>query len=162
MNLVARVSGKPAYASVVLNDATHITLSDSNTMDVNVLPVDTGSTVGALNVPMASVPPDSGEKMPLVGEVRLVRDAMPGMPDEWAANSPPSGEIAMQRDDPLVASEAGVCGMVVAPKLTTLVPEYPAVQKMEPFTLMAARASVLVENVVVVSSTPLAYSTAIV
>ena len=68
----------------------------------------------------------------------------------------------MQRPDPLVASVAGVCGIDVAPKLTTLVPEYPAVQKMEPFTLMAARDSVLVENVVVVSSTPLAYNTAIV
>ena len=82
LNLVARVSGKPEKPSVVLNDATHMILGDSNTMDVNVLPVDTGSTVGAVNVPMASVPPDSGEKMPLVGEVRLVKEAIPGMPDE--------------------------------------------------------------------------------
>ena len=68
----------------------------------------------------------------------------------------------MQREDPLTASEAGVCGTEVAPKLTTLEPVYDAVQKMEPFTLMAMRVSVLGENVVVVSSTPLAYSTAIV
>ena len=104
LNLVARVNGKPARPSDVLYDATHITDDDSNTIDVNVVPFNEGNTVGALAVPMDNVLPDSGGNTPFT---RLVKEATPGIPDECAANRPPSGEMARHRAEPEVARNGG-------------------------------------------------------
>ena len=52
--------------------------------------------------------------------------------------------------------------MEVAPKVTICEPVTAAVQKYEPSTEIAARVSIFGEKEVVVSSTPLAYNTAIV
>ena len=99
-----------------MNDAIHMTVSDSKTMEVNVLPAGGAITVGALFAyPTENVPPERGEKYPLVKELRFVMDAMPADPDVVDANSPPSGEIARQRREPYTASDGGVCGMEEAP-----------------------------------------------
>ena len=112
LNLVARVSGKPESPSDVLYDATHITDDDSKTIDVNVVPVVAGNTVGALAVPMDSVLPDSGGNTPLT---KLVKEATPGIPDECAANSPPSGDMARHRAEPEVARNGGDIATEFAP-----------------------------------------------
>ena len=87
-------------------DDTHITLDDSNTTELNVHVAGDGYTVGALPaVPIEYVPPESGEKYPLVSVFRLVTDAMPAVPDDVATNSPPSGEIAIPRPEPVTARD---------------------------------------------------------
>ena len=106
-------------------------------------------------VPNASVPPVSGEKNPLVSEFSCATDIIPAGALVEATYSPPSGEMAMPRPDPDETSAPGTAEVTDVPYGTTRAPVYPDVQKMEPFTEMAARTSALGEKNVVVSSTPL-------
>ena len=142
---------------------THMTLADSNTAALNVHVVGEANTIGApvLAVPIENVPPESGEKKPFGGDTMLVTDEMPPVPgpDEVATNNPPSGEMARPLLDPAVAREVVPPD---CPSRTTCTPVYAAVQKMDPLTLIAARVSLPAANDVVVSSTPFAFSTAIV
>ena len=87
-------------------DDTHITLDDSNTTELNVHVAGDGYTVGALPaVPIEYVPPESGEKYPLVSVFRLVTDATPEVPVDVVINMPPSGEIATPRVEPATARD---------------------------------------------------------
>ena len=88
---------------VALTVDTHMTLADSNKIELNVIEVGDANTVGALPaVPIKNVPPDRGEKIPFVSVLRLVIEAMPGVLEEVDTNSPPSGEMARPRLDPEV------------------------------------------------------------
>ena len=116
--------------------------------------------MGALPAtPIEYVPPDKGEKNPLVSVFRLVTDAIPAVPDEVETNSPPSGEMAIPRSEPVTASEVTPPD---CPLFITCTPENVAAQIMELLTLIAARVSLPIVNEVVVSSTPFAFNNAIV
>ena len=141
--------------------AIHITLDDSKVRDVNVVPAGDAITVGAV-VPNASVPPVSGEKYPLVSEFSCATDTIPAGAVFVVTKSPPSGEMAMPRPDPVAASAPGTAAVTDVPYGTTRTAENPDVQKMEPFTEMAERTSAAGANSVVVSSTPLASTLSIV
>lgn len=91
-----------------MNEAIHMTVSDSNTIDVYVLPAGGAITVGAFAYPTENIPPERGEKKPFVREFRFVMDAMPADPDVVEANKPPSGEMARQRREPYTARDGGV------------------------------------------------------
>ena len=155
--LLARKNGRPEVAEYA---EIHITDADSKRTELNVQPAGDATTVRALlTLPTVNVPPDRGEKKPFVSEFRFVMDAMPAVLVEVETNSPPSGEMARPRLDPEIARDVTPPD---CPNLATCTPEFVATHKMEPLTLTAARDSFPMVNEVVVSSTPSAFSTAIV
>ena len=149
VDLVARVSGVALY-----HDAIHMMLDDSKHKLVNVVPAGDAITEGAEAEPSVYVPPDKGRNMPVLDrEERLVTDAMPGVAPVLDANSPPSGEMAMPREEPTTAREVTP---PVLPSRCTEIPVYDAVQKMEPLTEIVMRCSFPGVPFVVVSTTPAA------
>ena len=159
--LLARKNGRPEVAEYA---EIHITVADSNKIELNVQPVGDAITVRALFTPgvlfpTRKLPPERGEKNPLVSEFRFVMDAMPGVLEEVDTKSPPSGEMARPRLDPDTAKDVTPPD---CPSLLTCTPDMVDIQNIDPLTLTAARVSFPMVNEVVVSSTPSAFSTAIV